>query len=431
MKRLFASLAGLLCLAMTAQAQQTIYVCDGFGFDSYEIESLGDITFPVNDSIILGTDQFLVSDIDSITFTEPVFPKVLVQYNGNTATVTIPAEFTGVTCTSGNSSHVVLTNTNTTTEYLFSLTGSSTDGSFTIDGSYKMTLELDGVELTSSKGAAIDIECGKRIDVLLKEGTTNTFADCANGSQKGAFYTKGHLEFKGGGTLNLTGNTKHALFAKEYIKLKGSVGTINILSAQGDGIHCGKATKADYDQNYFQMNGGNVTISNCVSDCIDSDDYGSVKIKGGTLNLNISGQDVSGILCDSIFTQSGGTINIDITKQLSSGIHANYVCNFNGGTLNMNVLADGCRGVRSKACTKITDPVRNGGNINLNGTNVVMTISGQTLVAKSQACCGIKADKVLTQTAGDVSATITSSAKAIVAATDNWIGGTRDGQEKP
>lgn len=430
MKRLFASLAGLVCLALSAQAQQTVYVCDGYGFDAYEIESVGDITFPTNDSIIIGTDQFLVSDIDSITFTEPVFPKVLVQYDGNTATVTIPSEFKGLTCTSGTSSHVVLVNTNTTTEYLYSLEGTSTDGSFTIDSPFKMTVELNGVNLTSSKGAVMNLDCGKRIDVLLKEGTTNTLVDCANGSQKGAFTTKGHLEFKGAGTLNLTGKTKHALFAKEYIKLKASVGAINILGANGDGIHCGKATKADYDKNYFQMNGGTVTIANCVSDCIDSDDYGSAKIKGGTLNLTVSGQDVSGILCDSIFTQSGGTINVSITEKLSSGIHANYVCNFNGGTLNLNVVADGCRGVRSKTCTKITDPVRNGGNINLNGTNVVMTISGNTLVAKSQACCGIKADKVLTQTAGDVSATITSSAKAIVAATDNWTGGTRDGQEK-
>jgi hypothetical protein len=193
--------------------------------------------------------------------------------------VTIPTSFSGVTCTSGNSSHVVINSTNTSQEFPYYLEGSSSNGSLTINGEYKLSVILGGVNLTSGKGAAIDIECGKRIDFILPEGTTNTLSDYAGGTQKAALYTKGHAEFKGAGTLNVTGNVKHAIAAKEYIELKGSLGTINVLGAKSDGIHCGKGEKGNTEDNIFRMNGGTVNISNCGSDCIDSDDYGNVKIE--------------------------------------------------------------------------------------------------------------------------------------------------------
>lgn len=425
MKRLIITLIGVMMLVCQMYAQ--VYVCDAFSYDKYDMATVGDITFSSDASkMSICGNTYDMDDVDSITFAEPSFPAVDIVYDGTTATVTIPSSVSGVTCSSGTSSHVVLTSTDKSTEYLYRVTGSSTDGSLTINGQYKLSLQLAGVTLTSGKGAAIDVECGKRIDVILKDGTTNTLADYASGSQKAAFYTKGHVEFKGGGTLNVTGNAKHAICAKEYLLLKASVGAINVLGAVSDGIHCGKGEAAN-EHNYFQMNGGKVNISNCGSDCIDSDDYGCIKIKGGELTLGITQTDGAGLKADSIFTMTGGTVDLTVAGVESEGIRCSYNAVFKGGTVKGNVTADGARGIRGKVVTKVTGTVRNGGNVTFSGTDVNLTVSGGTST-NSTECYGIKVDKTLTQTAGDISITVSGDANKIKAGTDTWTGGTRDGQ---
>ena len=411
---------------------QNVYVCKGFNYTTYQIASLGDITFDATKMTIsiAGAEQD-ISEIDSITFEKPQFQQINVIYSGSTATVTIPASVTGVTCTSGNSSHVVLTSTNTTQEYLYYIEGSSSNGSLTINGDYKLSVMLGGVSLTSGKGAAIDIECGKRIDIILEEGTTNTLSDYASGDQKAALYTKGHAEFKGAGTLNVKGNLKHAIAAKEYIELKGSLGTINILGAVSDGIHCGKGEKGNTEDNIFRMNGGTVNISNCGSDCIDSDDYGNVKIKGGNLTLNVSQKEGSGIKCDSLFTMSGGNVSLAVSGIISEGIRTVYKGTFSGGKITGTVSANGSRGIRGKKTTKTTDTTLNGGFLDFTGTDVSLVVSGGTNTADQSKCFGIKADQTLNQTAGDISITVSNSAATdIKAGTDNWTGGTRNGVTK-
>ena len=411
---------------------QTVYVCKGYNYTKYQIASLGDITFDADQSTIsIAGEKQAIEEIDSITFEEPQYQMVTIVYDGTSATVTIPSSFSGVTCTSGNSSHVVITSTNTTDEYLYYVQGTSSNGSLTINGDYKLAIKLGGVELTSGKGAAIDVECGKRIDVILEEGTTNTLTDYASGSQKAALYTKGHVEFKGAGTLNVTGKAKHGIAAKEYIELKGSLGTINVLSAVGDGIHCGRGEKGNPEDNYFQMNGGTVSISNCGSDCIDSDDYGNVKIKGGTLALNVSQKDGSGIKCDSLFTMSNGNISLDVNGATSDGIRCVYKATFKGGSINGVVTAEGAKGIHGKKAIKVTDTTRNGGFLNFDGTNVTLTVSGGTYTIDQSHCYGIKADQTLTQTAGDITITVSNPAATnIYAVTDTWTGGTRNGETK-
>ena len=429
----------LLMLLMSAcvgqvMAQQKVYVCDGYNYDTYEINQATDLKMSADKQYVtICNDTYALQEFDSITFAEPQFEKVVIRYNGTSASVSIPQSYSGVTCASGSSSHVVINSTNTSKEYLYSVEGTSADGSLTINGEYKLSVEFNNVELTSSKGAAVDIECGKRIDILLREGTINTLVDKANGQQKAALYSKGHMEFKGAGILNVTGRSKHAIGAKEYIEFKGSLGAVNILAAVSDGIHCGKGEKGNGENNYFQMNGGKVTIAGCGSDCIDSDDYGCVRIKGGELNLTVSQADGSGIKCDSLFTMTGGNVNLNVSGRISEGIRCCYQADFNGGTITETVSGNGSRGIRGKLCNKVTDTVKNGGYLNFSGTNVSMTVSGRNDSSESQKCFGIKADKQLKQTAGDITITVTSSdssTKAINAATDSWEGGTRDGKSK-
>ena len=324
---------------------------------------------------------------------------VKVAFNGTAATVSIPTTASVRSTVSG--ANVTLVSSTTTEEYVYDVSGTTTNGSLVISGQYKLTLRLNGVSITSQKGAAIDVECGKRIAVELVGGTTNTLVDVAGGSQKAAFYTTGHPEFSGSGTLNVTGNTKHGIAAKEYLEIKSSTGVINVLSAVGDGIHCGKG-KVNNENNYFLVKGGVVNVANVGGDCIDSDDYGTITVKGGTLNLNVSALDVVGLKADSTVTIEGGTVYINVTGQESAGIRGCYACHFNGGNVSIDVQGDGSKGIKGKKQTAKT--VNNGGSVYFSGSEVDILVSGGTVYATDDTtkCMGISVDADMTHTAGSV-----------------------------
>ena len=99
---------------------------------------------------------------------------VAVVYDGTKATVTIPQEISNyVSCPSGESSHVKLIQTSTTTvnpgEIIYSLKGETNDGEFYFIGEYKATLKLDGLTLANPDSSAVHIKDGKRIKVSITD----------------------------------------------------------------------------------------------------------------------------------------------------------------------------------------------------------------------------------------------------------------------
>ena len=334
---------------------------------------------------------------------------VEIVFNGSTATYTIPDGVKGVSI-GKNGAKVTVTCTNTTTEYTYRVSGSSTNGSLTINGDYKLTLELAGLTLTNaSSGAAIDIECGKRIDVVLVDGTENTICDSNRGSQKGAIYIKGHAEFKGGGTLNVTGLLKHAICVKEYCELKEGLGTINILGAVSDGIHCGRG-KVKNEDNYFRMMGGTLNISGIGGDGVDSDDYGVVAIDNGKVVISV-GDDNIGLKADSTVTISGGSVTIDVPGQDSKAIRANYAVSIAGGENTFTIAGDGSKGIKANRYTT-GSTVLGGGNLYISGGTTNIAVSGGNYitttdgVADTTKCMAISVDADLTQTGGTVNITL-------------------------
>ena len=247
---------------------------------------------------------------------------VKVVYNGTTADVTIGKDVESfVSCTSGTSSHVVITSTTTSVEVTYDLSGTSDDGEFCQNGEYKCAIALNGLTLTNPSGPAFNIQNGKRIDISAKNGTTNTLADGKNKDYKGCIHCTGHLEFKGKGELNIVGNSKHAVYSEEYTEIKNL--TLNITGAVKDGIHC---------QEYFLMESGNVTISNVGDDGIqcelagetptgelvdhEDEDTGNFYMLDGTLTIeNYGGEAVK---ADGAIDYRGGTQNYDTTTGITA-----------------------------------------------------------------------------------------------------------------
>ena len=329
-----------------------------------------------------------------------------IRWSGTAATVNIPADVTGVTATV-EGANVSITSTNTDTEYTYRLSGSCSDGSLTIYGDYKLTLQLAGLTLTNAHGgAAIDVECGKRIAVELVKGTRNTLADADKGSQKAALYFKGHAEFEDHGTLNVTGRLKHAICAKEYIELKASTGNINVFGAVSDGIHCGKG-KANNEHNYFLMRGGNVNILNVSGDGIDSDDYGTVSIEGGSISINTT-DGATALKADSLLNISGGNVNISVTGDDSEGLRSRYRTTISGGRTDIVVTGNGSKAIKGKRYEQEAT-VLDGGYVDISGGEVNIHVLGGNLkdpaTGDISKCMGISVDADYQQTDGTVNIT--------------------------
>ena len=245
---------------------------------------------------------------------------VTVAYEGSTATVTIPdAVSEYVICESGTSSHVKLIQTSTTeknpNEIIYALSGESDNGEFYLTGEYKATLQLNGLTLTNPDSTAIHIKDGKRIKVSMNANTVNTLKDgSSDPTSKGCFHCKGHTEFVGKGTLNVSGSFSHAIYSKEYVTVKNC--TINVTGAKKDGIHC---------QEYFLISSGVVNIKDTEDDAIqvelkdsvstgvtkdhEDENTGNFYMTGGTLSIN----DLGGycIKADGTINISAGTWNFD------------------------------------------------------------------------------------------------------------------------
>ena len=141
-------------------------------------------------------------------YAAPASNTVEIVFNGATAIVSVAANISNyITDKSNGSSHVKLIQSASVNdavgEISYILSGSSDDGEFYLEGTYKATVELDGLTLTNPSGPAINIQDGKRIKVKVNEGTVNTISDGKNDTYNGCLHVKGHTEFRGKGTLNV------------------------------------------------------------------------------------------------------------------------------------------------------------------------------------------------------------------------------------
>ena len=294
-------------------------------------------------TLSIGDSTYNIAQLDSIT----VVHTVTVTYNGDQATVDV-GHAPNVTFTT-DGAHVSILSTDTKHELEFVLQGESTQGSLTYEGPLKCKFYLNGLNLTSNRGAAIDIQCGKRIDLILVAGTQNFLADAAGGEQKAAFYCKGHLEIEGSGSLTVTGNTKHAIATKEYMQLKKSTGSITVNKAVSDAMHVGQ---------YFLMSGGALTLSGQAGDglqveevTLDDDvtpdptkeNNGQMFIRGGEIDI-IADEDITKcIKAPGNLTVSGGKFTLVANGDGSRGIQVagNMLVNEDDNTTLMQIRANG------------------------------------------------------------------------------------------
>lgn len=420
-------LATLLLAVVTTMVTMAQTLNVQVGSVTYQIPAAqaGEMIYAEGSSVTILNKVYPLSDISRmyIDATKVEDNTVGVTYDGASAAVKVAGNIAQYITASVSGAHVIITQSeevgdDTCGEITYSLVGTSSDGEFTLNGSYKATVELRGLELTNPSGAALNILDGKRIEISVKNGTTNTLTDGTGGSQKAALYVKGHAEFKGKGTLNVYGKTAHGIFSKEYMQMRNC--TINVLEAVKDGVNCNE---------YFLMESGSLTISGVGDDGIqasldgetstgetekhDGEDTGNIYIEDGTLNITTTAAGAKSLKSDGTIRVDGGTLTLAASGKIdtSDSTDPSYVAAFkgeafvqNGGDITATIKGVAGRGV---SADKITT---NGGSLTINNSATPQTVSSDVKSAK-----GLTGEDIALN-AGTISITVSgNAAKAIKA----------------
>lgn len=442
MKRYILPLSCLL-VPFFAQAQSIDFISSGVTY-SFPAAVAGEMTFDGN-TVTVADRPFDLSEWSLIKVNESDIESktVEVTFSGSTASVVIAGDIASYIEASTDGAHVTITQSDlvsdaTCGEITYVLKGESDNGSLTLIGSYKSTLELRGLSLTNPAGAALDIQNGKRIDLSAKNGTANFLTD-GPGSQKGALSCNGHLEFKGKGSLTVKGNQSHAIYAKEYVEMKNL--TLDITGAVKDGINC---------QQYFLMESGTLTIAGTGDDGIqtsykdktdrEDEDTGTITINGGTLSIAITADASKCLKADADIIVNDGNITLsssangiwDKTKTKSSScISSDGDVTIAGGTLDIRASGSGgkgisCDGIFHGEGGKITIATTGGLLVYTNGSlNHNYTQSAERIDSNYKSSAkGIKADSGVVINDGEFYiTTATNNAEGIESKKDLEING--------
>lgn len=440
-----------MALATMAAMAQTLNVAVGNVTYSFPAAQAGEMTYTGATTLtILGRD-FAIAEIDSIYIDAAEVKdntvnvimaegQAQVTVAGNIAQYVTPT-VTGAYVSIDQSSAV---GDDTCGEITYTLSGEASNGQFALGGSFKATVELNGLTLACATGAPIDITNTKRIEMSVKKGTTNSLSDCSGGPQKGCIACKGHLELKGNGSLTIDANTGHGIYAKEYIEMKNC--TIDVLNAVKDGVNCNQ---------YFLMESGSLTIANVGDDAVqvsfkddtdrEAEDTGSITIAGGTINASVAATATKCLKADGSVNITGGTLTLstsgggmwdteDVKTKAPSCISADENITIDGGTLLLTSTGSGGKGLSCDG-----DFVMNGGEVTIKTSGGVFVYqngveypnyTGNTDRITSDyksSAKGVKADGNVTINGGNINVTTTGNgsegieSKAVLTINDGTV----------
>ncbi|MBO7133638.1 MAG: carbohydrate-binding domain-containing protein [Bacteroidales bacterium] len=366
MKKIVAVLAFVLAVLSISAQNKLLYYSGGHVIYTKSIENVDSVSFSATGTSNAYTNDenpfsFPIMGIDSIVLymqsldgDEPEQDDgdwIYINYldiNGGEMAVVNPWSNRGITveCSGQN---VVVNAASGTEDRTIVVSGTTTEGSLTINTDNKFDLRLNGANITNPTGAAINVPSDKRVKLILEDGTTNSLADGSTSAYKAALLCEGSIEVYGNGTLNVAGNKQHGINSDAHINVYA--GTINVTAAIKDGIHA----------NNFRLYGGNVSVSGFGSDGIEAEygsadhaDEGTIKLMGGSLTMTVANADCKGLKCDTLTIQ-GGTHNLTASGAQTKAIKSTIVYIAGGNTTitasGAAVVTDGdpsyCSGIKA------------------------------------------------------------------------------------
>lgn len=316
----------------------------------------------------------------------------------------------------------------------YELSGSSSNGYLKIYSGRKQALLLDGLSLTNSNGAAINIQgpqaslsSGKCAYVVVSG--ENSLADGSTYSttptdedEKAAFFSEGQLIFSGSGSLTVNATGKAGITSDDYVKITEDL-TISIVSSAGNGMR-GKDSVI--------VAGGTIDINVSANGAKGISTDGPCLIAGGATTITTTGNtvivdaDTNKVSClkaDGNFTITAGTLQVTASGTGAKGISVDGAGYFKGGTVkatatgsNFGTSSSGGRGpwgggggsqssggVKAKAIKCEGDITVSGCNITASSSNhEAFETKGQLTVTDGVLYCTSAGDDAI-NSAGDMS----------------------------
>lgn len=219
---------------------------------------------------------------------------------------------------------------------VYELSGSG-DGQVVIEAGKddKVTLILNGLDLTCSTSAPIYCINADTLTVELADGSQNILTDGENYTLESgedepdaALFSKDDTVITGGGSLAVTANYKDGIKCKDTLEITGGNITVNSVD---DGI-TGKDS--------LVISGGSITVKSggdgLKSTEADDAQLGYITLDGGTFNIDAEGDAVQ---AQTLLTVNGGEYTI-VTGGGSAGVQHSDSGNFGGGRFD-RFSADG------------------------------------------------------------------------------------------
>lgn len=380
----------------------------------YPLDQVGEIVFGA-DAFTFAGRSYDKSGAYTMAYSEAGVKDntVMVSYNGATAEVSVAGNIADKVSAKVCGAHVTLLQAESVAEEItYVLKGRTDNGSLYMDGHFKATFVFDGVNITNPDSAAVNIQDGKRVAVVLNAGTVNTLTDgvktagASGDAHNACMFVNGHTEVEGAGALVVNANVKHGITSDEYLQVKKSTGSITIASAPGDGLHVGQ---------YYKQSGGVVSVT-CTGDGVDvgakkdplTEDNGKIFIEGGQIAISTSGDATKGMKCDDAMEISGGVVDITVSGKAyydaaeyditsSAGLKPGKTFTMTDGTVSVLATGIGGKGLNAGGAVTIdggkltavtcggvyaygmddTKPqgVKSDGNITVNGGEVYVAAS--------------------------------------------------------
>ena len=388
---LFAFLLG--CIGLQAQEYHINLHRSGNVIHDNDVNEITEIVFQGHGPSMMvinaesGTYSFPITEFDSITFFQkdptppepPAGDTVYITFNGSSVSVVNPFASTGVTVTT-TGAEVVVNSTLVNVPYVVS--GSSSNGSLIMYSTNNFFMALSSLSLSNTSTAAINI--ASEVNVTLQLRGTSTLADGTGHLINGALNSEGDLCISGG-SLNITGNDKHAINTEGTLTINS--GNITVVNADTDGLHA----------NAFVQNGGSVIVNSCGSDGIETTT--NCTINNGDVTINVTEINSKGISVNGSFVMSNGYLDITSTGVSNKGIKSDGTIDITGGTINITHSGNTSKGISAD------------GNINISGGIIVINANGSTVVTDNEPsyCTAIKGDADINISGGDITIVLPTS----------------------
>lgn len=192
--------------------------------------------------------------------------------SGTEQTITTNAitvlEFGDTNVTFMQTDYGISLNSTVDADIIYNLSGELV-GTLTVSSNNPYQLYLDGVTITGSAGPALDLESSQKAFIVAADDTLNTLTDAADRemTMKAAVYGKGPIIFSGQGAIDITGDYKHGIFSKDYIRISG--GQLDVTVSQRDAVR---------SVNGFIFDDGNLTLF--ANGSATDDESKGIKVEG-------------------------------------------------------------------------------------------------------------------------------------------------------